>query len=543
MNKSWRHSGVIALCAAPFLLMMATMPNVVAQPDAKAFAREQRQLARVQKYNDHIAKLQQYAAEREARQLRRDQHYAEVMAERARWRNERQAKAQARAQEKAVAKLEHMQVRAPQETAEPLPAQESARSVFTPPPMKTVTPLPLSSPAQIVKSQPPPPATPPITTTAAPVTTTHTAAMNASSSDERDTPNAREIDLLGFTLHGNITSLTGWQSYGPKALNVGNAPRGVLGDQLANVSVDTNKTVFGFFLDQAEIDIERDIKDIAHFRVDLDIAPSRDVDNDGDNKDVRDVIDLEQAYVHLSSASGLNLALGRFNSEFGIDPVDRADLTTISFSNAHRHLLPHNLTGGMLALRNDALDIRFLVMQDLNDATATSKSAIPTLGLQMKYAWGDDDARNWVKFSGAAGPQTSSKSVWTYLADLSAQVWIHPHLQIAVDGTYRDEHHLGCGDGHNNCKYLAAAAQFVMPINEKFGATVRAGYLRDFNNGPLLTASQAIYDGTIAFNYYPWQGMRVGFEYRLDYAKPMGSIASRGTAHTHGVGLLASYSF
>lgn len=354
---------------------------------------------------------------------------------------------------------------------------------------------------------------------------------------------ATHASILGFNVGGNLTALLGWQKMDASALNVGNAPRGLLGDQLANVTVVANADTMALFIDQAEIDVYRDLSDRTSLRFDLDIAPQRDTNRDGDNKDVADVIDLEQAYLEGCPAAWCRMAAGRFNAGVGLDPVDRADLHTISFSSLHRFLLPHNVTGLRASLLNHLARWDVFVVQGINNQDINAKTAVPSFGTNLRLVWGDPERASWLKVSGLAGPQSAASTPWTFVGDLAADFYLAYHFRLGLEGIYRQENGGVCGEGRADCRYFGGVLQMRFPFNDTVSVTTRGGYLLDKDNGPRTGSVQSIIDATGAVNVQVAKHAKITAEYRLELARPMGSIAARQQTLTHGVGTLVSYSF
>ncbi|MBI4208869.1 MAG: outer membrane beta-barrel protein [Deltaproteobacteria bacterium] len=358
------------------------------------------------------------------------------------------------------------------------------------------------------------------------------------------------IEALELEIHGDVTTLIGWQETDKDALNIGQGPRGLLGDQLANINNDPNEETFGIFLDQVELDFEKQLGASFGWRLDMDVSPHRDNTGDGDNDDNRDLIDLEQAYIEGSpifyksydpEKGGFKLTAGRFNSHVGYDPIDRKGLNTASFSSIHRFLLPHNISGGKATLFNERWSWETFVVQGIQNQDIDEKTISPTYGFNLKRVLGE--RKSGLQLSGAAGPQEEAKGRWTYLVDLATHWNLSASSQLGLEGVYRTENNGACGDGKTDCVYYGGMIQFVKTWTDQLSGTLRYGYLRDQNNGGLTGASQAIHDGTVALSYSFMEVAKFVLEYRQDVQVSTGPISNRENAVVYGAGGLFVYEF
>ena len=358
------------------------------------------------------------------------------------------------------------------------------------------------------------------------------------------------IQAVDLDIHGDVTTLIGWQKTDKDALNIGQGPRGLLGDQLADINNNPNEENLGIFLDQVEIDMGKQLGASFGWRFDLDVSPHRDNTGDGDNNDNRDGIDLEQAYIEGSpffykhydpAKGGFKLAAGRFNAHVGYDPIDRKNLNTISFSSIHRFLLPHNISGGKATLFKERWSGETFVVQGIQNQDLNEKTISPSYGVNLKRdGW---KQKSWLQLSGIAGPQEEAKGKWTYLADLAARWNLSSTSQFGLEGVYRIEKNGVCGNGKEDCVYYGGMIQFVQTLTDQLSGTLRSGYLRDQDNGGLTGASQTIWDGTVALSYSFMEVAKFVLEYRQDVQIPTGSIANRENAVVFGAGGLFVYEF
>lgn len=110
-----------------------------------------------------------------------------------------------------------------------------------------------------------------------------------------------------------------------------------------------------FSLDEAEVDIEKSIKDAGGLRVDINY---RTVDRmvsvsakEGETISIGGLSDvtLEQGYVWVDLPGGLKLTFGKFNAPIGFELVDPTQMFQFSHAMVFIYGLPTNLTGAMLS--------------------------------------------------------------------------------------------------------------------------------------------------------------------------------------------------
>ncbi|MBI1908871.1 MAG: outer membrane beta-barrel protein [Deltaproteobacteria bacterium] len=359
---------------------------------------------------------------------------------------------------------------------------------------------------------------------------------------QKDFEEEREARQNSLRLSGNITTLTGWQRSDSQALDSGTGPRGIFGDGLANINYGTNGSTVGLFVDQLELAIDKRFSELLSLRADLDISPYRDYNRDNKNTDVQDVVQLEQATTGIHPADWLTLDVGRFNSGFGLEPIDRNELAGVSFSSVHRFLVPLNVTGVRMTVTTGAWLWDLYAVNDLADNGINVTSDAPSGGTNVRFSWGEE-AKNWVKLSFAGGPESTKVRPLTFMGDLSLKIRPFERLELSAEGAYRQENGNNCGDGRPNCRYLGGDLQVRAIPWEQWNTYLRAGYLRDYNHGGRSGAAQYIIDGSLGVSYLFNDMAKVVLEYRIDYQDPKGSDPLTDPTFTHGIAVETAYSF
>lgn len=355
---------------------------------------------------------------------------------------------------------------------------------------------------------------------------------------------AQEGDL---EISGHVDTVVGWQrthgNAGCAGLGCPTASSGILSDGLL-VPGGPSTDQFGFFLDEVEIDLAKQFGENIRLRADIDFRPGGNITE----STTGGIVGLEQGYVTINVpiGNGWEWLFGRFNSGVGLDPMDRNELSTVSFSTLHRSMLPHNLTGMDWYYAFDenwSMDI--LVVNNLTDnfpgVTAPNgvlPTDVPSFGFTIEYASGEVGEGSWVKLSGLAGPQRGTKKGWSFLGDLAASVNVTEGFYIDIEGLYRQDDSAS-GVGSENFQYLGGTAQLRYAFSDIWDGTLRFGYLWDLDNGQASGVSivsanvqeeivgQPVgigvagqqYDITLATGYEITDGARFVLEGRYDLQK------------------------
>lgn len=358
---------------------------------------------------------------------------------------------------------------------------------------------------------------------------------------------AAESKAGGVEFSGNVDVVTGWQhddgastdgptgafprqaggscSFGAGGLGCNAADgagsgSGQLGDfrGLARPSRDT----FNFYLDQVELDIQKSFGENIRIRADLDFG--RFLSGSGRNTQAGSNFNLEQGYVtaNIAMGNGMELLFGRFNAPIGLESVDRADNTAVSFSNVYRYLRPHNLTGVKLYYAfNATFDWSLYVVNNLADVISTTvgtDSAIPSYGTRFGFTWGGEGRENTIGLSYAGGPeQFGNNAHLTHILDLDFNFHIGEKITIAGEGIYRQDNVTGAFAGFPNSKGLGGFLILGFAPSDTWNLYFRYGYLHDINPmGAYTGLDQQIHDFSLGAGYRITDGAQLKFEYRLD---------------------------
>ncbi|MFO1464001.1 MAG: porin [bacterium] len=368
---------------------------------------------------------------------------------------------------------------------------------------------------------------------------------------------SRESAAAGIEFSGNVDIVTGWQhddgattdgptgvfpgqtggscSFGPGGLGCNSiddrgSGSGLLGDfrGLAAPSRDT----FDFYVDQVELDLQKTFGENIRIRADLDFG--RFLSGSIRNTQNGSNFNLEQGYVttNIPFGKGMELLLGRFNAPIGLESVDRADNTAVSFSNVYRYLRPHNLTGLKLYYAfTDNFDWSLYVVNNLGDvisAAVGTDSAIPSYGTRFGFTWGAEGKESTVGFSYAGGPeQFGNNAHLTHILDLDFNIHVGEKITIGGEGIYRQDNVTGAFAGFPNSKGLGGFLLLGFEPSDTWNLYFRYGYLHDINpTGAYTGLDQQIHDFALGAGYQITDGAKVKFEYRLDLHHYSAAVAA-----------------
>lgn len=380
---------------------------------------------------------------------------------------------------------------------------------------------------------------------------------------------ARAESGSDLEISGNVTTVSGWQransgGSGRQAIARG----GVLGDNLAAYGANGNST-FGFAIDQVEIDLAKSFGENIRTRADLDFSP---LAGTGSGRTALfgaagDFL-VEQAYVtaNVPAGNGAEFLIGRFNSGIGLDPVDRNELKTVSFSMPHRVILPHNLTGVRLGYDfSEMTRGELFVVNNLGDFGGVG-SVIPSGGFNVVYNWGEEGNKSWVKFTGAVGPEHAGAGAgnkdYTLLGDLSGASAINDALSVGLEAFYRMDGRAGTPRAS---KYVGGTLSGTYAFSDVWDGTLRYSLVWDVNGGdtgifpataiggtntgvtvPGLNGAAGVnqktnHEITLATGYMITDGARFNLEGRVDVAQS--AVAGTSVGFGYGLGGSFAYSF
>lgn len=365
---------------------------------------------------------------------------------------------------------------------------------------------------------------------------------------------AQEGDL---EISGHVNTVQAWQRTNG---GVSLAPAGAAGLMTDGLRVPGGAGVdqFNFFVDEVELDIAKAFGENIRLRADVDFTQVARPSGLGTATNVG----LEQAYIttNVPIGNGGELLFGRFNSRIGLDPIDRNELSGISFNTAHRTLLPHNMTGVKMWYGfNENWSIDIYVVNDLQDAAVATTTELPSYGFNIDYVSGEAGEGSWARLSGAAGPEQAGagrpKRQYSFLGDFAAAINMAEGFWVDLEGLYRQDD--GGALGLENMQYVAGVLALRYAFSDIWDGTLRYGFTWDLDSGqganPAggITAANPLsaitglgfagqqHDITVATGYSITDGARFVFEGRYD----LGNASATGRYHVYGAGAGFYYDF
>ncbi len=348
---------------------------------------------------------------------------------------------------------------------------------------------------------------------------------------------AQEGDL---EISGHVNTVSGWQRVHGNSSAGTTAAGGILNDGLAVPGGPTTDQ-FGFFVDEVEVDLAKQFGENIRLRADLDFTP-------GGNRQgfAGGQVGVEQAYItfNVPVGNGAEWLVGRFNSGVGLDPIDRNELSTVSFSTIHRRMLPHNMTGmNFYYAINENWSFDIFVVNDLQDAGIGVTTDIPSGGFNIDWSNAEAGEGSWVRFSGLIGPEQATKKNYSFMGDLAASINVNEGFYIDLEGLYRQDN----SGGADNAQYIAGTLALRYAFSDIWDGTLRYGFAWDLDQGQAggavivpanpLAAGNGIgfagtqHDLTLATGYEITDGARFVVEGRFDLQK----ASAGGSNYIYGV--------
>lgn len=255
---------------------------------------------------------------------------------------------------------------------------------------------------------------------------------------------------------------------------------------------DTLSETSSFSLDQAEVDIEKEIKGVGGLRVDIQHVKG----STGTTDEV-----LEQGYVWVNLGSDLKLTFGKFNAPIGFELLDPNDMYQYSHAMIFNYGLPTNLTGAMVSGGAGIVDFAVyavngwdLINDDNDKLTVGGRVGVTPLegvNVGVSYITGDE---------GAAETELS-------VVDVDATITVIEDLTIGAE--------------YNSGEIGSAEwSGFLVMVNyvftDKIALTLRYDSFNDKDGARLGSGSEETRNAiTVSPSYAIADGFGVLAEYRL----------------------------
>ncbi|HLD44474.1 MAG TPA: outer membrane beta-barrel protein, partial [bacterium] len=305
---------------------------------------------------------------------------------------------------------------------------------------------------------------------------------------------------------------------------------------------------FGFYVDQAEIDVESEFGENIRARVDFDL---RDLGSPSVSAFL-----LEQAYVtaNFPIGNGMEFLIGKFNAPIGTESVDRHENIFPTYTPGYVFLVPKQVMGSKIYYDfNDNWNFDFVLVDSLN-ATLGGNSPYPSGIMRFGVIWGDEGRESYVHLAGGFGPehnvavgQSSEDMHFDMLGDLWANFAFGDFWDLGFEATYRMT---DTRIGTTNQTAMAGQLFTKYQASEVWSVQLRAAAFWDMDTAGLGSGASTTggtwggfegktYSGSLATTYQITDGANFTFEYRFDYADPVGLA----TANFHTVMTEFAYNF
>ena len=274
-----------------------------------------------------------------------------------------------------------------------------------------------------------------------------------------------------------------------------------------------------FSLDEAEVDIEKTIKDAGGLRLDINY---RTVDRmtsvsarEGETISIGGLSDvtLEQGYVWLDLPGGLKFTFGKFNAPIGFELVDPTQMFQFSHAMVFIYGLPTNLTGGMLSGAFGIADFSVYgvngwdrIQDDNKDKTIGGRLGVtPMEGLNvgLSYITGKEG-------SDEAGAQTSNLNV--YDVDMTIKAIVGLTLGAEFNsGKYEGKSAVNSG---SDAEWMGYMIMGNFSFTDKVALTLRYDSFDDKDGARLGSGVKEKRD---SFTISPSYSIAKGFNALLEY--------------------------
>lgn len=359
---------------------------------------------------------------------------------------------------------------------------------------------------------------------------------------------------------GNVTSVTGYQHDSTDAAGLG---AGGLTQGAEFGLTDSSKADhFGFFVDQAELDLENEFGENIRARADIDF---RDIVGTTVRSGASDAVNLEQAYVtaNLNVGNGMEFLIGKYNLPLHLETADRHENMFVTYTPGYAYLLPESAIGTKFNYEfNDTWSTDVGVVNNLNGAIA-GNSAIPSGFVRIGARWGEEGRESFINGAVAGGPEANSTIVGTATElnkhlDLLGNLWgnwaLGDFWDLGWEGTYRQSNAV---TGGPNQKATAGQLYAVYKASDVWSVQARGAAFWEVNaataTGATNTGTGAsttgttwsgfegtTWSGSLGTTYQITDGAAMKLEYRFDFAKTAG--ATQNANYNTGVAEFA-YSF
>lgn len=327
--------------------------------------------------------------------------------------------------------------------------------------------------------------------------------------------------LGGFEMAGYINAGFGWQRFSKDPVTEAaydTSYAGVLGSIIPDNLPNPGQQYIQAFTEVAELDVIKQLGKRASLRADILFGRP----NSGSW--VGNLAEVEQAYltVLLSDKYDVELTIGRYTTQPGLEPVEPYNLETISWSILTRAVLyPYAATGAQVSISpSDFFSIYIAAVNDLMNNGAPMINDVPSFMSSLVFNWGSDPHKSTFILTPYLGPQLESNHHWTFAIDGTLKYWMTDSFQLGIEGNIRRDN----ADGGVNTNYAAGLLDLRWDMAEDWYGVFKYAYARQFEEGTgvlnLTGAKQQIHELSLGFGHYISETVKLKGEGRFDIIAP-----------------------
>ena len=275
----------------------------------------------------------------------------------------------------------------------------------------------------------------------------------------------------GFEASGHVVTLTGWQHQTKTAhpAGVGAGGYGVLGK--VNGAQAAKADRFGFFVDEAELDVAKSFGENIRLRADFSLAGAGNT--------------VEQVYAtaNIPAGNGIEFLLGQFDAPIGFESNEIVDNSLASFTNLQRTgIRPNTLTGAKIYYAfSDAWDFHFYAADTLAGGVNGAKPVghdMPSFGFRLGYNWGEEGTQSTLGFSSFMGTEGPGKSKYTFGGDVDLSWWVSDAFNVGGEFLFRRDPKDAIAKAANT---MAGLLNLTYNFSDVWDGTFRYAYTKQFN--------------------------------------------------------------
>lgn len=371
-------------------------------------------------------------------------------------------------------------------------------------------------------------------------------AAPAHAAGDKFIPSTSKVERMhgDFYVSGFINLAGGWQKFSDDPVTEraqdGSFP-GPLGEFLPNVQRNTipnpGQDNLLFAVQLLELDIKKTFGDIASLRADLQFGRAASGTPIG-------AFTLEHAFaeVRLSEKYNVQLRIGRFSQQSGMEPYQPYYNDTISWSIIWRGSIALAASTG-LALSADFSDhfsLYFSAVNGLIRDQVTNFAHIPSFIASGIITWGPHAQESNLVLSAFGGYEANNNDDPYVGYDAYIQWWFADHWQLGLESTY--QYHWTSATGPST-QYIAGLMNMHWDITKRLYGVLKYAFCWQTNAGNnflnLTGAEQNLHEISLGGGYYVAESAKIKFELRTDIVDPKVG----NTQYAYGTAVGFAYAF